>query len=67
MKVAKFTVRFRSVRIGRLTMNEEWFRAEWSGGSDVTNPGTVLMDLAKLFFFSTAEQRRMVNRKREEV
>ena len=57
---------FRSVRSGPLTMKEEWLRAEWSGRSDVTNPGFVLMDLATLSF-STAKQRRMVNRTREAV
>jgi len=31
-------------------MKEEWVRAEWSGRSDVTNPGIVLMDLATLSF-----------------
>jgi len=50
MNVAKFTVRFRSVWSGPLTMKEEWVRAEWSGRSDVTNPGIVLMDLATLSF-----------------
>jgi hypothetical protein len=66
MKVAKFTVRFRSVWSDPLTMKEEWFRAEWSGRSDVSNPGIVLMDLATLSI-STANQLRMVNRTREAV
>jgi hypothetical protein len=60
MNVAKFTVGFRSVWSGPLTMKEEWVRAEWSGRSDVTNPRIVLMDLATLSF-PTAKQRRMVN------
>jgi len=42
-------------------MKEEWFRAEWNGRSDLTNPGIVLTDLVTLSF-STVKQRRMVNR-----
>ena len=66
MKVAKFTVRFRSVWSDPLTMKKERFRADWSGRSDVTNPGIVLMDLATLFL-STAKELRMVTRTRETV
>jgi hypothetical protein len=59
MKVAMFTVRFRSVWSGPLTVKEEWSRAQWRGKSDVTKPGIVLTDYLVTLSLLIAKQRQM--------